>query len=385
MSTQPPKPSKDMVHDLQENYKREREGMAVYRHLADLEKSPAKKAILLKLANAEAKHAERWAALLKELGETIPDEKLGLRARWRLRLARALGMETVIRQQEADEDRDIATYERQRRHPSPQVHDVLDEVQADERQHRRLLKVMEKEVGPQSALDAILKRERWHHFGRGWVSDAIYGANDGLGAVFGLVAGVAGYTHVSHWILVSGLAGTVASALSMAAGAYLAAKSTGELSEAELGREKAELEENPEEEREELELIYQLKGFAPEEARLLVQKLSARPDQFLKAMAAEELGISELNVPSPARAAVSAGVSTGVGAIVPVLPFFWLDGLTAILVAAAVSMSAHFLVGAAKSMITVRSWWSSGLEMTGVGALEGVVTYGLGLAAGKLL
>ncbi|MBZ5563571.1 MAG: VIT1/CCC1 transporter family protein, partial [Acidobacteriia bacterium] len=101
--------------------------------------------------------------------------------------------------------------------------------------------------------------------------------------------------------------------------------------------------------------------------------------------AAEELGISEINAPSPVRAALSSGLSTAVGAIVPVLPFFWLDGVTAIIVAAAVSLVAHFLVGAAKSLITVRSWWTSGLEMMGVGALEGVVTYGLGLAAGKLL
>jgi predicted membrane protein (TIGR00267 family) len=92
-----------------------------------------------------------------------------------------------------------------------------------------------------------------------------------------------------------------------------------------------------------------------------------------------------MNVPNPVRAAISSGVSTAGGAIVPVLPFFWLDGLTAIFVAAAVSMAAHFLVGAAKSLITARRWWASGLEMTGVGALEGAVTYGLGLAAGKLL
>jgi VIT1/CCC1 family predicted Fe2+/Mn2+ transporter/rubrerythrin len=385
MDQKAPKPSKDLVHDLQENYKRERAGVALYSHLAGLEKSPAKKAILLKLAQAEGKHAERWAALLRELGESVPDSKLSWQARLRMRLVRWLGMETAIRQQEADEDRDIGIYERQHRHPSPKVQDILKEVEAEEHQHRRFLRVLEREEGPQSALDAILKRERWHHFGRGWVSDAIYGANDGLGAVFGLVAGVAGYTHVSHWILVSGLAGTVASALSMAAGAFLAAKSSRELTEAELAREQKEVEENPEEEREELELIYQLKGFTPEESSLLVQKLSQRPDQFMKTMAAEELGISEMNVPSPARAAVSSGVSTAVGAIVPVLPFFWLDGLTAIIVAASVSMAAHFLVGVAKSLITVRSWWSSGLEMTGVGALEGVVTYGLGLAAGKLL
>ncbi len=381
---QPPSKS-DLLRDVQDNYQREREGVALYNHLANLEKNPAKKALLKKLAEAENRHAERWAKMLKELGGEVPEDRLSFQARVRLRLARLLGVDNAIRHQEAAEDRDIGIYEGQRQHHLPQVDEILDEVQEDERKHRRFLKVLEQEAGPQTALDVILKRERWHHFGRGWVSDAIYGANDGLGAVFGLVSGVAGYTNLAHWVLVSGLAGTVASALSMAAGAFLAAKSETELTEAELAREKAEVEENPEEEREELELIYQLKGFSPDEARMLVGKLSERPEQFMKTMAAEELGISEINVPSPARAAFSSGLSTAVGAIVPVLPFFWLDGTTAIITAAIVSLAAHFLVGAAKSLITVRSWWASGLEMMGVGALEGVVTYGLGLAAGKLL
>jgi len=385
MRKNPKESPEDLVRDLQDNYRRERDGVALYSHLAEAEKDPARKKLLRTLAEAEGRHAERWAARLKELGGSIPDDKITFRTRWELRLARWLGLDTAIRRQEAAEDRDIGIYERQRKDYEHVVGDILAEVQEDEKKHRRFLKLLEKEEGPKTALDAILKRERWHHFGRGWVSDAIYGANDGLGAVFGLVAGVAGYTSISHWILVSGLAGTVASALSMAAGAYLAAKSSTELTEAEMAREKKEVEENPEEEREELELIYQLKGFTPEEAKALVEKLSARPEQFMKTMAAEELGIMEVNEPSPFRAAASAGISTGIGAIVPVLPFFWLDGITAIAVAALVSLVAHFLVGAAKSLITLRSWWASGLEMMGVGALEGVVTYGLGLAAGKLL
>jgi VIT1/CCC1 family predicted Fe2+/Mn2+ transporter len=302
-----------------------------------------------------------------------------------MRLARWLGTETAILRQEAAEERNLGIYEGQHQRYSREVGDILTEVEEDERKHRRFLKVLQEEVGPQAALDVMLRRERWHRPGHNWVGDAVYGANDGLGAVFGLVSGVAGYTSVSHWVLVSGLAGTLASALSMAAGAYLSAKSETELSQAELARERAEFEENPEEEREELELIYQLKGFTPDEARLLVGKLSERPEQFMKTMASEELGISEMNAPSPARAAVSSGVSTAIGAIVPVLPFFWLDGVSAIAAAAAVSLAAHFLVGAAKSLMTVRSWWSSGFEMMGVGALEGVVTYALGVAAGKLL
>jgi VIT1/CCC1 family predicted Fe2+/Mn2+ transporter/rubrerythrin len=375
----------DLIRALQDNFRREREGGALYRHLAGLEENAAKKKIFQKLAEAEDRHSQRWAARLKELGALPPKDSLGFQARCKIRLARWLGLDNAVRRQEAAEDRDIGIYEKQMERYANEVGDIITEIRDDERKHSRFLNLVRQEAGPQTALDAILKRERWHHFGRGWVSDAIYGANDGLGAVFGLVAGVAGYTNTSHWILVSGLAGTVSSALSMAAGAYLAAKSSRELAEAELSREKGEFEENPEEEHEELELIYQLKGFTEAESKTLVEKLSARPEQFMKTMAAEELGISDVNESSPVHAAWSAGLSTAVGAIVPVLPFFWLEGVTAIVVAAAVSMAAHFAVGAAKSLITIRRWWTSGLEMTAVGALEGGVTYLLGVAAGKLL
>lgn len=385
MSNEPRDDRDELVRALQDNYRREREGVALYSQLAGLEKNPAKKKIFERLADAENRHSERWAARLRELGAEPPEDSLGFQTRWKIRLARWLGLDNAVRRQEAAEDRDIGIYESQMERFPQQVGDIITEIRDDERKHSRFLSVVRQEAGPQTALDVILKRERWHHFGRGWASDAIYGANDGLGAVFGLVAGVAGYTNTSHWILVSGLAGTVSSALSMAAGAYLAAKSSRELTEAELSREKGEFEENPQEEREELELIYQLKGFTEDESKTLVEKLSARPEQFMKTMAAEELGISEVNESSPMHAAWSAGISTAVGAIVPVLPFFWLHGATAMIVAATISMAAHFAVGAAKSLITIRSWWASGLEMTAVGALEGVVTYLLGLAAGKLL
>ena len=130
-------------------------------------------------------------------------------------------------------------------------------------------------------LDTILKRERWHGRGGGWVADAIYGVNDGLGAVFGIVSGVAGATdNQQHYILIAGLAGMMASSLSMGAGAYLANKSEREIYEAEIAREKAEIEENPEEEIEEMALFYQLQGFAPEESQRMAERLAraARAD-----------------------------------------------------------------------------------------------------------
>ena len=231
-------------------------------------------------------------------------------------------------------------------------------------------------------LDVMLRRERWHKRGGGWLGDAIYGANDGLGAVFGIVSGVAGYTGgaASNLVLISGLAGMLASALSMGSGAFLATKSEREVYQAEIGREKREIEEDPEEEQEELALFYQLKGFTEDESRLLASRLAEKPEQFLRTLAHEELGLSEDSFPNPLVAAVSATISTALGAFIPIIPFFFLSGITAIIVAAIISLVAHFAVGAAKTLVTGRSWFNSGMEMTVVGGIEAVITYVLGAA-----
>jgi VIT1/CCC1 family predicted Fe2+/Mn2+ transporter len=179
-------------------------------------------------------------------------------------------------------------------------------------------------------------------------------------------------------VLTAGLAGAVASALSMATGAFLAERSEMEVAAANLARERREIEQHPEEEREELSLFYQLKGLSKADADLLAEKLSQNPEAMLALLAQEELGGADVNR-KPGQAALAAGVSTAVGAIIPVIPFFWLTGTPGVLAAAAVSLVAHFLVGAAKSLVTLRTWWAAGLEMTLAGVIVGAVTYGLGL------
>ena len=253
------------------------------------------------------------------------------------------------------------------------------------RSRRAVLPALPPPPGPRTALDTILKRERWHGRGGSWVADAIYGVNDGLGAVFGIVSGVAGATNnQQHYILISGLAGMMASSLSMGAGAYLAVKSEGEVYEAEIAREKAEVEENPEEEIEEMSLFYQLQGFSPEEAQKMAERLAEQPEQLVQAMAQSELGLSQQHFGRPWTSATSAAISTAIGAFIPIIPFFFMTGVSAVIAAFTISIIAHFAVGAVKSLITIRSWWASGLEMTVVGVIEAAVTYGLGLAFGAL-
>jgi VIT1/CCC1 family predicted Fe2+/Mn2+ transporter len=165
----------------------------------------------------------------------------------------------------------------------------------------------------------------------------------------------------------------------MATGAFLAERSSAEVLEANVDRERQEIVEHPDEEREELSLFYQLKGIDQESAEQLAARLAEQPDAMLKVLAAEEFGASE-HPGNPAQAALAAGLSTGVGAMIPVIPFIFDTGAVAIVAAAIVSLVAHFLVGAAKSLVTLRSWWAAGLEMTVAGVIVGGATFAVGLA-----
>ena len=165
----------------------------------------------------------------------------------------------------------------------------------------------------------------------------------------------------------------------MATGAFLAERSEAEVAAANVERERREIAEHPEEEQEELSLFYQLKGINEDTADAVAEQLSTHPEAMLRALAAEEFGITG-DGRDPRQAAIAAGVSTGLGAIVPVIPFMFTTGTVAIVLAAAVSLIAHFLVGAAKSLVTLRTWWSAGLEMTLAGVIVGGATYLVGLA-----
>ncbi len=371
---------RELIAALQQNWQREVQGARTYRDLAGKERDSAKRGVLEKLAEAETRHAQRWERTLAELGAEPPKEERTLGVRFKGWLHRQLGTEAALRRMEGEEDKDIARYAEQARSINDtEAQTMLREVRREEESHGRIIREIISPIGPQGMLDLMLRRERWHKRGGGWLGDAIYGANDGLGAVFGIVSGVAGYTGGSNLVLISGLAGMLASALSMGSGAFLATKSEREVYEAEIGREKREIEEDPEEEKEELALFYQLKGFTEDEANLLATRLSEKPEQFLRTLAHEELGLSEENFPKPWVAALSAMISTAFGAFIPIIPFFFLQGIPAIIAAAIISLLAHFAVGAAKTLVTGRSWFNSGLEMTVVGAVEAVITYALGL------
>ena len=393
MKTEESKPDgakrrRDTVEAVRQNWRAEVETAQAYRELASRETDEKRKALLIRMAEAEERHAERWEKKLIDLGEPPPQLPDTVGRRFQRWLNRALGTEVAIRRMEAAEEKHEREFSAQRERVLAKEEDVREFLRTsalEEKAHARALQTMVPQLGPRTVLDTILKRERWHGRGGSWVADAIYGVNDGLGAVFGIVSGVAGATNnQQHYVLVSGLAGMLASSLSMGAGAYLAVKSEREVYEAEIAREKAEIEENPEEEIEEMSLFYQLQGFSPEEAQRMAERLAESPEQMVQAMAQSELGLSQQHFGKPWTSSFSAALSTAVGAFIPIIPFFFMTGISAVVAAFTISIIAHFAVGAVKSLITLRSWWASGLEMTLVGVIEAVVTYGLGLAFGAI-
>jgi VIT1/CCC1 family predicted Fe2+/Mn2+ transporter len=346
--------------------------------------------ILRRMAEAESSHRQRLEGRMEELGIPIPERSSVKLSPWQRLQARIAPIDRLLAAREAAEDEEVDVL--YKRSTGDRTTDsLLREIRKEERSHSLAVQEIRGGAEPasepatigvpgaQRRLEKILSREKWHSSGTSWISGAIYGANDGLAAVFGIVAGVSGATGGSSFVLTAGLSGAVASALSMATGAFLAERSEVEMMEANIERERQEIAEHPEEEKEELSLFYQLKGIDEKTADELAERLSKHPDAMLQALAAEEFGTVKSSG-DPKQAAIAAGISTGLGAIVPVIPFFFATGAIAIIAAAIVSLFAHFLVGAAKSLVTLRSWWSAGLEMTLAGAIVGGAMYVIGQA-----
>jgi VIT1/CCC1 family predicted Fe2+/Mn2+ transporter len=229
--------------------------------------------------------------------------------------------------------------------------------------------------------------EPWHRAGAGgFLRNVVYGFNDGLTANFGLVAGVIGAStnQQYHAVIVAGVAGLIADALSMGSSGYLAAQSEREVYAHEIAMERDEIMMMPEIERDELALIYELKGIDPEHARALATQLMADPEQMLAEQVQEELGIGESDT-SPFREGWITGLATAIGALIPVVPFLFLEGHTAAIVAFVISMISHWAVGAARSVFTGRGVFRSGLDMFVVGLGVAVAGYFVGEWIARLL
>ena len=387
---------KKVLAALEANWQAEMEGYHTYLTLAERDTDPVRAQVLRHLAGAEWEHAALWHGRILELGGTEPVYKGSLGGEANSLANRAGGVRMALRRLEIEESRHIANYGKQLKDLGDEGSiAILDHVIEDEKDHHRELgsllrghyqpPVGAPGVDPKAVLEELLaKRAQGRKQPGAWIGDAIYGVNDGLGAIFGIVSGVSGATAGDQkYVLLAGLSGMIASALSMGSGAYLAAKSEREIYHAEIAREREAIQMNGPEARELLSLYYQVKGLPEADADHMVNHIASDPEQMLRALASERLGTSEEALSNPIVSASSGALSTAIGATIPIIPFFFMQGLPAIIAAAVISLIAHFAVGAAKSLITVRSWWSSGMEMTIVGAIEGAVTYGIGILLGK--
>jgi len=314
----------------------------------------------------EDRHAELWKQVLSERG--LAHHPPSARARLMVWLARRLGPSVLLPmlfREEGHETRsDQALY---RRSGADHTHETAYTLAVESAQHARTLGEF---VGAPG--------EPWHHLESGSIlRNVVYGFNNGLTANFGLVAGVIGAAVDSHFILVTGLAGVLADALSMGSSGYLAAKSEHEVYSHEIAIESEELRLMPELEEEELSLIYAAKGMEEDEARDLARRVVADPQLALQELITNELQISP-PCSSPMQEGWITGAATAVGALIPVAPFLFLQGETAIWLSFSASMLAHFAVGAARSVFTGLSFLRSGLEMLGVGMGVAALGYAVG-------
>ncbi len=361
-------PPADWLHHLSD----EADAAFLYRELARSEADPARAELYRKLANVEDRHVSMWRELLAEQGHPVPVPGPSRSARFRAWVARRVGGSVLLPMLLAEEGREVKGY--------LQLYDSSRDgavgptalrLAQESKEHAQTLSRLSGKEG-----------EPWHRTGAGgFLRNVVYGFNDGLTANFGLVAGMIGAQGsmeiASHTVVVAGLAGTMADALSMGASGYLAAKSEREVFEHEITMEREEIRLMPDLEREELSLLYQAKGIPEAQADALATQVMSDPDRALDEKVREELRIGEASS-TPMREAWVTGTATALGAIIPVAPLLVSTRPWAIWTSFALAMLSHFAVGAARSFFTGRGVFRSGMDMVLVGLGVAVVGYVLG-------
>jgi VIT1/CCC1 family predicted Fe2+/Mn2+ transporter len=364
------------------NWQREIEGAYLYGELAKVARTPQVKQALGQMGAQELEHAQVWAEHLQAAGVDSAKPRPDLRILLVAWLGRWLGAESVLGLLINDEVSDIASYAVQAEELGDA--DTYRRVLADETAHARALATLRGKDHREHGVAAV---EPWHRgvSAGGFLREVVYGFNDGLTANFGLVMGVVGAAVNSHFVLLAGFAGMLADALSMAASGFLAARSEQEVHQYHLSLEKAELQLMPEEERQELVAFYQRKGLTHDEASMVATRLMQKPDVALAELTREELGLDPEEPQSALQEGVVTGVATGLGAIIPIIPFLLFSSSAAVWVGVGISMLAHFVVGMSRAIFTGRPAIRSGFEMFAVGMGVALVTYLLGLLLGVRL
>jgi len=363
-----------------ENLQGEVDSASLYRALADTEPDPKIQQVYRRLAQVEDAHAEFWRRQLALVGERVQTLGVGWRTRALAWLARRFGPQFILPTINTLEQRDSSQYD-------TQAEAVAGGLPAMERSHARVLRAIESGPGTISQGSAIARFEGRHRSLAGnSLRAAVLGANDGLVSNLSLVMGVAGAESAESTILLTGLAGLVAGACSMALGEWLSVNSSRELAQKQIATEKFELDTIPDEEKEEMVLIYQAKGLGEREARALAERLMADKSTALDTLVREELGIDPEELGGSAwTAGATSFFLFAAGAIFPVIPYAVGKGWPALVGSIALSAAALAAIGAGTSLFTGRHVVFSAARQVAIGLVAAAITFGVGRAIGVTL
>jgi len=353
----------------------ERNSAALYRAVADNEKNPKIAEVYRRLAATEDGHANTWAEKLKAANVPVPAFKPSWRTRTLMWTARRFGVGAVLPTMTSMENKGTLGYNQQA---------DAGKMAATEQSHARLLRTIGQTTRGGMEGGALAQLEGRHRSAGGnALRAAVLGANDGLVSNFSLVMGVAGAEIANSTILLTGFAGLLAGAISMALGEWVSVQSSRELYQKQIRTEKEEIATAPEEEIEELSLIYQARGLEEGPARQLAQQIMSNREGALEALSRDELGIDPEELGGSAwEAAITSFLLFAVGAIVPVFPYIFLNGLNAVIVSAIGSAIGLFGIGTAITLFTGRSVRSSGTRQMLFGLAAAAITFLIGRLIG---
>ena len=340
-----------------EHYADEKDASWLYRRLASVDTNRERADLFGRLADVEDRHTAKWVELFRDAGRPLPAYSVAHRTRLLAWVAKTFGPASVLPLILAEEGREVQAYlGMARQSTNQQTHKAAVDIAADSAVHaRELSEVMGRDGEP------------WHVGGAGgMLRSIVYGFNDGLTANFGLVAGVVGADMLPHHVIITGIAGALADALSMGSSGYLAAASEAEVQAHQIEMERQEMALMPELEQEELALIYEAKGLPREASRELAKTMMLDPVRALETQVREELNIHPAEL-APLKDGLITGTATAIGAFIPIAPFLVMSHGTAIWMSLVISMAAHFGIGAARTLFTGRGIWVSGRDMFVVG------------------
>ncbi len=369
----------DVIRYL-DNRQNEIDSAAQYHELAKAESSAQIAEVYKRLAKEEEAHINFWERQLKQNGISFPKRKPSWRAQTLIMLAKFFGPQFILTTISEREHADQNVYAAQRESKNTKM-------TAQEHWHTKLLNEIERLPVKGLLGPGLAKIEGRHKFiGGNALRASVLGANDGLCSNLSLVMGVAGAAVQSHTLLITGLAGLMAGACSMALGEWVSVTSARELAKREISIEEDEFDLHPEGEAEELKLIYEAKGMSPKEATDLALHMISNKAQAMDELTREELGINPDDLGGSAiEAAAFSFALFALGALVPVLPFFFLSGSSSIIASLILSALALFLFGALTTLFTGRPVLIVGSRQMALGLGSAGLTFTLGHFLGVAL